>query len=146
MRKVWDQLKLKPWDYEIASLAEVSGNEHEAKNKVVMKWMQAGDFRPLRWMIKKEGVLRGPVLHLLARMLATDQLTLKGGRGRPQDLEAAARDEFAADTYEDSRTHLRLEDGKEVGSDDLFRAVGSVVGTGQESVRQAVTARRKRKR
>ena len=99
MRKIWTQLGLTPWEYEIASLADVSGNEHEAKNKVVTEWMRAGDFKPLLWMIKKEGILRGPALSLLARMLATGQLTFKGGPGRPQDPEAAVRDQFAADTY-----------------------------------------------
>src|SRR5262245_24061386 len=142
MRKIWTQLGLTPWEYEIASLAEVSGNEHEAKNKVVTEWMRAGDFKPLLWMIKKEGVLRGPVLGLLAHMIATGQLTLQRGRGRQPDPEAAARDQFAADTYEDCRTDPELE---KVRSDDLFRSVGSISGVGEDSVRQAVTTKRKPK-
>ena len=142
MRKIWTQLGLTPWEYEIARLAEISGNEHEAKNKVVMEWMRAGDFKPLLWMIKKEGILRGPVLSLLAEMLATGQLTIQKSKGRPQDREAAARDQFVAATYEDCRTDPEL---KEVRSEDLFRSVGSISGVGEDSVRQAVTEKRKRK-
>ena len=142
MRKIWTQLGLTPWEYEIARLAEISGNEHEAKNKVVMEWMRAGDFKPLLWMIKKEGILRGPVLSLLAEMLATGQLTIQKSKGRPQDPEAAARDQFVAATYEDCRTDPEL---KEVRSEDLFRSVGSISGVGEDSVRQAVSEKRKRK-
>ena len=142
MRKIWTQLGLTPWEYEIASLAEVSGNEHEAKNKVVMKWMRAGDFNPLLWMIEKEGILRGPALGLLAQMLATGRLRVKKGRGRPQDPETAAKDQFAAATYEDCRNDPEL---KDVRSDDLFRSVGSISSVGEESARQAVTTKRKRK-
>jgi len=142
MRKIWTQLGLTPWEYEIASLAEVSGNEHEAKNKVVMKWMRAGDFNPLLWMIEKEGILRGPALGLLVQMIATDQLVVKKGPGRPQDPEAAAKDQFAAATYEDCRNDPEL---KDVRSDDLFRSVGSISSVGEESARQAVTTKRKRK-
>jgi|SRR5262249_38526735 len=142
MRKIWTQLGLTPWEYEIARLAEVSGNEHEAKNKVVMEWMRAGDFNPLLWMVKKERILREPVLTLLVEMITTGQLTVKKGRGRPQDPETAAKDQFAADTYEDCRNDPEL---KEVRSDDLFRSVGSISSVGEESARQAVTTKRKRK-
>ena len=142
MRKIWTQLGLKPWEYEIARLAEINGNEHEAKNKVVMDWMRAGDFDPLLWMIKKEGILRGPALGLLAQMLATGRLRVKKGRGRPQDPETAAKDQFAAATYEDCRNDPEL---KDVRSDDLFRSVGSISSVGEESVRHALTTKRKGK-
>jgi hypothetical protein len=90
--------------------------------------------------LKKERLLRGPVLGLLREMIDTGQLTVKTGRGRRPDPEAAIRDEFAADTYEDF-----LKD-HQVSSDDLFRVIGSVTGVGDDSVRQAVTAKRKPKR
>jgi hypothetical protein len=140
MRKIWEQLGLKPWEYEFNSIAAETGmTAHEAKNKVVMKWMQAGDFRPLVWMIKKEGMLRQPIVNLLAEMLASGQLSFKRRRGRSPDPEAGARDQFAADTYEDCSTDPELAG---VGSDELFRTVGSISGVGEDSVRQAVTAKR----
>ena len=143
-RKIWTQLGLESWEYEFNSVAVETGTTaHEAKNKVVMEWMRAGNFQPLLWMIKKEGMLRQPIVNLLAQMIATGQLTFKKGRGRRTDPEAAARDRFAADTYEDCRTDPELE---EVTSDDLFRTVGSVVATGEDSVRQAVKNKRKPKR
>jgi hypothetical protein len=137
MRKIWEQLGLTPWDYEINLIAEQSGDLHKAKSLVIMKWMKAGDLRPLLAQIRKEGVLRGPVLGLLVQMIETGELTYRKGRGHPQDPEAAARGQFAADTYEDFQ--------EEVGSGDLFRAIGKVTGVGEESVRQAVTNRRKPK-
>ena len=39
MTKIWDKLKLDPWDYEIAALSDDSGMPwHLAQSKVVMKW------------------------------------------------------------------------------------------------------------
>jgi hypothetical protein len=143
MRKIWNQLGLTPWDYEINLLADQEGMDlHKAKSLVIMKWMKAGDARPLLAQIKKEGVLRGPALGLLVQMIESGQLTFKKGRGHPQDPEASARDKFAADTYEE----FLKDDQVKVGSDDLFRAIGSVTGTGEESVRQAVTNKRKPKK
>jgi hypothetical protein len=138
MRKIWNQLGLDPWDYEINLLADKGMNAWKAKSFVIMKWMQAGDLRPLSAAIKKDGVLRGPVLGLLAQMIESGQLTFRKGRGRPDDPEAAARDQFAADIYED---FLRE---NQVSSDDLFRAIGSVSGASEESVRQAVTNKRRK--
>jgi hypothetical protein len=145
MRKVWDQLKLKPWDYQIARLGEAQGLSWDAaREAVVMEWMRAGNFDPLLAMIKESriGVRHGPVLNLLVKMIESGQLTLQRGNGRPLDPEAAARDKFVADTYEDCRTDPEL---KEVRSEDLFRSVGSISGVGEDSVRQAVTDKRKRK-
>src|SRR5215467_6452150 len=131
MRKIWTQLGLEPWDYEIALRAEQGMPEHEAKSFVIMRWMKAGDARPLLAAIKKTGVLRGPVLRLLAQMLETGQLTFKQGPGRPPDPEAGVRDLFAADTYEDVQKDEDIQNAQ-VKSDDLFRAIGSVTGVGHE--------------
>jgi hypothetical protein len=147
MTKIWDQLKLDPWDYEIAVLGDTSGMPwHQARSKVVMKWMRAGDFRPLLAMIKETGILRGPEVGLLAQMLASGQLVLRNGPGRPPDPEAAVRDQFAADTYEDCRECFRVDDtGEPIPSDVLFDVLGSITGVGEDSVRQAVKAKRKSK-
>jgi hypothetical protein len=139
MRKIWTDLDLTPWDYEINLLAEQEGmNPWVAKSHVIMKWMKAGDFRPLLAQIKKEGVLRGPALGLLVQMIERGELAFKKGRGHPNDPEASARDQFAADTYEEF-----LKDA-EVASDDLFRTIGKVTGSSVESVRQAVTTKRRK--
>jgi hypothetical protein len=140
MRKPWNELGLTPWDYEINLLADQKGmNPWVAKSHVIMRWMQAGDFRPLLAQIKKEGVLRGPALGLLVRMIESGELTFRKGRGRPNDPEASVRDQFAADTYEEF-----LKD-HQVSSDDLFRVIGKVTAASVESVRQAVTTKRKAK-
>jgi hypothetical protein len=140
MKKVWNQLGAGPWDYEIDALrVEQRMDLYKAKCLVIMKWMQAGDLRPMLAAIKKDGVLRGPVLGLLVQMIESGQLAFKkGGRGRRPDPEAAVRDHLAADIYEDF-----LKD-HQVSSDDLFRAIGSVAGVSVESVRQAVTTKRRR--
>ena len=139
MRKIWTQLGLEPWEYETAYRAEQGMPEHEAKSFVIMRWMKAGDFRPLLAAIKKNGLLREPVLGLLVQMLESGELTFKQGPGRPLDPEAAVRNMFAADTYEDFLRHYQ------VSSEGLFEVVGSVSGVGHESVRQAVKAKRKSK-
>jgi hypothetical protein len=138
MKKVWNQLGAGPWDYEIDALrVEQAMDLYKAKCLVVMKWMVAGDFRPLLASIKKEGVLRGPALGLLVRMLETGELTFREkGRGRRPDPEAAVRNRLVADVYEDF---------PEVGSGDRFKAIGSVAAVSEKTVRQAVTSRRKSK-
>jgi hypothetical protein len=140
MRKVWSQLGLTPWDYEIAFRAERGMPEHEAKSLVIMRWLKAGDHRPLLAAIKEEKILRGPVLRLLAQMLESGELAFKKkGRGRPLDPEADARNLFTADTYEDFLKHYK------VGSDDLLDTIGKVSGVSEESARRALTNRRKSK-
>jgi hypothetical protein len=139
MKKVWDQLKIDPWDYEIELRIEQGMERWEATGHVVSRWMRAGDLRPLSAIAKRQGVLRGPILGLLVQMIDEGRLVVPAGRGRPQDPEADARDEFAADTYEEF-----LKDPIGVGSDDLFGAVARVCGVSEQVVRQAVTARRSR--
>ena len=140
MTKVWDKLKLDPWDYEI-ELRDAQGMaRHKAEEHVIQRWMQAGDLRPLSALIRKHGLLAGPILTLLMQMIDNGWLVVNRGRGRPTDPEADARDEFAADTYEDFQQYYK------VGSDDLFRAVAAVCGVSEQIVRQAVTARRNQRR
>jgi len=149
-RRIWDQLSqlgVTPWGYKIASLRKAGMPEDEAKNKVVMEWMQAGNFRPLLARIKETGLLRGPVLDLLAQMLDSSQLTLRSGPGRPPDPEAAVRDQFAADVYEDCRKCFVVDDtGRPIPSGVLFEIVGSMTDVGGDSVRSAVKAKRKSNR
>jgi hypothetical protein len=138
MRKIWNQLGLEPWDYEIALRIDLGMDQQKAKELVIRRWMQAGDLRPLSAAVKKDGLLRGSVLRLLVQMIDTGQLKVPAKQGHPQVPEAAARDEFAADTYEEFlKDHV-------VGSDDLFRAVAEVCGVSEQSVRQAVTDRRRK--
>src|SRR5262245_22261339 len=149
MKKLWNQLGLDPWDWEIEMRIEQGMDQYQARDHVIRRWMQAGDLRPLSAAIKKHGhlVLRGPILGLLVQMIDTGQLVVPAGRGRPQDPEADARDEFAADTYEEFLQLLKDEpmvddDGHGVRSDHLFEAVAAVCGVSVQVVRQAVTARR----
>jgi len=144
----WDQAGLTLWDYKIDSLRVAGMSEDDARNAVVMEWMRAGDFRPLLAMIKNSRIgLRGPVLGLLAQMLASGQLVLRAaGPGRPPDPEAAVRSEFVADVYDDCRKSLRDDDaGGPVRSEVLFEAVGKMAGVGDESVKKAVKAKRKQR-
>jgi hypothetical protein len=136
MTKVWDKLKLDPWDYEIELRVDQGMDRNKAEELVIQRWMQAGDLRPLSALIRKHGLLAGPILTLLMQMIENGWLVVNRGRGRPEHPVAATRDEFAADTYLDFQQYYK------VGSDDLFRAVAAVCGVSEQTVRQAVTARR----
>lgn len=138
MTKVWDKLKLDPWDYEIELRVEQGMDRHKAEEHVICRWMLAGNLKPLSATIRKHGLLAGPILTLLMQMIENGWLVVNRGRGRPTEPEAATRDEFAADTYEDFQRYYK------VGSDDLFRAVAAVCGVSEQTVRQAVSARRSR--
>src|SRR5262249_51155789 len=128
MTKVWDKLGLEPWDYEIAFRSDQGMDQHKAEELVIRRWMRAGDLRPLSSMIRKHGLLAGPILATLLKMIDKGQLVVNRSKGRPQDPEADARDEFAADTYEDFQQYYK------VGSDDLFRAVAAVCGVSEQVV------------
>jgi hypothetical protein len=142
MKKVFDQLERQglmagPWDYEIDALRVEQGMKlYKAKCHVIMQWMMDGDLRPLLASIKENGVLRGPPLTLLVRMIENGELAFKGrGRGRHPDREAAVRNELIADMYE--------EFSKEgVGSDPLVQAIGSVGAVSEKTVWQAVRDKR----
>jgi len=138
MKKVWNQLGLDPWDFEIVLRVDQGMDEQKAKEHVIQRWMEAGDLRPLSAAAKKQGWVRGPVLALLVKMIDEGQLVVNKGRGRPQDPEAAVRDEFAADTYEEFLKYYEIE------SADLFETVAAVCGVSEQVVRQAVTVRRSR--
>jgi hypothetical protein len=140
VKKVLERMGLEHWEFEIHRLREGGMSEPDAKNKVVMDRMLAGNFRPLLTIIRSEGVLRGPALRLLAQMLADKRLVFKKkGRGRPTDPEADFRDELIADAYDHWRSHG-------VSHEDLTRAIGEVGGVSPDSVRQTVTKHRKPKR
>jgi hypothetical protein len=139
MRKIWSQLGLDPWEWEINLLIEQGTEEYKAKSLVIMSWMKAGDARPLLWAIKKNGMLRGPVLGLLAQMLESGELTFRKGRGRRRDPEAAARDKWIADTYDDFKKYYQIDDG------ELVDTLGSATGVSEESARRALTNKRKSK-
>jgi|SRR6516165_6545528 hypothetical protein len=143
MKKVFDQLEREglaagPWDYEIDALRVEEGMSlWEAQCHVITKWMVVGNFGPLLASIKENGVLRGPALTLLVRMLETGELTFKEkGRGRRPDPEAAVRNRLIADVYED----LRKEG---FSHDDLSGAIGRVAGYSEETAKRAVTTKRK---
>lgn len=150
MRKVWSQLKsqlnLEPWDWEMNLLHDQGMDPYKAECLVITKWMKAGNFKPMLASIRENKVLRGPALGLLVKMIESGQLTFKKGRGRPPDPEAAVRNLLSADTYEDFLKEEQdfLRDHR-VNSEGLFRAIGSLGGRSEESIRQAVTAKRKAK-
>ena len=145
MRKIWGQIGVEPWDWEINLMVEEGMDHHKAKSIVVMEWMKAGNPKPLLALIREEKMLRGPALWLLVQMIETGQLVFKKGRGRRPDPEAAARRLFEADTYEEMLKEKEFLKDYEVNSDVLFRAIAAVTGVSEESVRQALTASRKPK-
>ena len=146
---VWDRLGVKPWDYEIDCLRVEGMPEHEARNKVVMQWMQVGDFRPLLAMIRESqlGVLRGPVLNLLVQMLANGRLKLSGGPGgRPFNPEIAVRDQVVADVFEDCRECFLVDEtGEPIPVHVLVEILGGMACVSEDSIRQVLKARRKSK-
>ena len=52
MKKVWNQLGLDPWDFEIVLRVDQGMDEQKAKEHVIQRWMEAGDLRPLSARLK----------------------------------------------------------------------------------------------
>jgi hypothetical protein len=104
--------------------------------------MLHGNFKPLIAAIHAGHNLDKVVLHMLASMLEGSELfsvhlqPVSRGRGRVRAMrpENTVRDFVIAQVYEAT-------DGS---SDEVFAALAKVVGTSEKTVRQAVTARRKK--
>jgi hypothetical protein len=141
MKKVLEKLGMKEWQLRINRLqAEEGLSEFEARHKVVMEYMQWGDFKPLLWIIRESKFgLRGPALDLLAKMIAEGRLELKLDHGRPFNPKADEIGKLAADTYEDVLKYY------DVKTEGLREAIADEAGISVETVKKAVTKRRKRK-
>ena len=113
-----------------------------ARTVVIVRWMLHGNFKPLIAAIHAGHNLDKVVLHMLASMLEGSELfsvhlqPVSRGRGRVRAMrpENTIRDFAIAQVYEAT-------DGN---SDEVFAALSKVVGTSEKTVRQAVTARRKK--
>ena len=73
-----------PWEVEAAALAEhLKLDPDEARDVVVIRWMQRGDDRPLAAALR-DGPLGGAVLSQLLKMVDEGQFTAKRKRGAPR--------------------------------------------------------------
>lgn len=130
-----------PWGVEASFYVDERGiTADKARTLVIMRWMCHGDLAPLAAAIEDGQDLDKAVLSLLAKMIWEGQLTVKPkGRGRPHSLKGDLRDMVAAELYEDLCKQF---DGD---SDERFDFVAEIFRTSHQSVRQAVTAYRKRR-
>jgi hypothetical protein len=70
-------------------------------------------------------------------MAFNGRLTVVKKRGRPRSLDAEIRNMIGAVAYENNSSTEK--------SKELFERIGGVMGTSHQSIRQAVTAHRKRR-
>jgi len=137
MTKPWDQLGVKPWDFETQFYVDDGANPGGARIAVILKWMSQGDLRPLAAAIKEGHHIPKMVLGWLAYMIDEGQVVVKArARGRQRKLENGPRNLLAGLAY-------HHHSGSGLNSEKLFEAIAEVMGTSPESVRQAVTIYRK---
>ena len=85
-----------PWEVEAAALAEhLKLDPDQARDVVVIRWMQRGDDRPLAAALR-DGPLSGAVLSQLLKMVDEGQFTAKRKRGAPRQPSKRIRDIFIA--------------------------------------------------
>ena len=114
-----------------------------ARTVVIVRWMLHGNFKPLIAAINAGDNLDKVVLNMLASMLEGSKMfpvhlqPVSRGRGRVRAMrpENMIRDWAIARVYEAT-------DGK---SDEVFAALAKVVGVSDQTIRQAVTADRKKR-
>jgi hypothetical protein len=130
------------WDVETEFfIKERDCDPHMARTIVILRWMGHGDFRPLIAAIDAGHNLDKAVLNALALMLEGDKRfparlqPLLHRRGRAMRPENWIRNLTAAREYE-------AEDGK---SDEVFAYIAKTIGKSDRTVRQAVTAFRKKR-
>jgi hypothetical protein len=106
---------------------------HAAKTATVLRWMLAGNYKPLAAAIRA-GETDWACLELLAEQIEQRRVVLKWGkRGRPKDPEAIIRSLVAAGTYEQNR-------------DVDFAELAAALGMSEKSVQAAVTDYRRKAR
>jgi hypothetical protein len=132
------------WDIETEIYIKNGSDPDEARTVVILKWMWYGNFKPLIAEINAGHSLDTVVLYTLARMLEGSEqfpvrlqpVSHRRGRSRTQRPENIIRDSIAAQAYEDADA-----DGK---SDEVFDYIAKAIGKSDRTVRQAVTAHRKK--
>jgi hypothetical protein len=135
------------WDDEIAIYVEGGTDPDKARTVTILRWLWCGDLRPLEAAIVEGQDLDQSVLNLLADMISSDAtrngspppyrlkaLPLRG-RGRPKRQEPRMREIALARAYE-ARSPSN--------SDLAFEEIAEAVGVSPSTVRQAVTAYRKK--
>ena len=132
------------WDTEAQLyINEFGMNLATARTVVIVRWMLHGNFKPLIAAINAGDNLDKVVLNMLASMLEGSKMfpvhlqPVSRGRGRVRAMrpENMIRDWAIARVYEAT-------DGK---SDEVFAALAKVVGVSDQTIRQAVTADRKKR-
>jgi hypothetical protein len=132
------------WDVETEFYINERGEDPDtARTVVILRWMWHGNFKPLIAAIDAGHNLDKAVLNALALMLEGDEkfpvrlqpVSGRRGRGRAQRPENMIRNLIAARAYE-------AEDGK---SDEVFAYIAKAIGKSDRTVRQAVTAFRKKR-
>jgi hypothetical protein len=120
-----------PWEAEIGFHIKRGIDDEKARFFVIFRWMWQGDLRPLSAAIWKGHVIDEEVLTLLAMMIDDGRLAVvPGKRGRPREPSKFIRDHVAALLYENGK-----------GS---FEWIAEALGTSEQTIRQAVTAHRRR--
>jgi hypothetical protein len=130
------------WDVEIEFYIKERGvDPDKARMAVILRWMMHGNFKPLIAAIDRGHNIDKPVLTVLAIMLEGDKRfpvrlqLVSRRRGRAVCPENWIRNLTAARAYEAA-------DGK---SDDVFADIAKTFGKSDRTIRQAVTALRKKR-
>jgi hypothetical protein len=127
-----------PWDTEIAYYINKRDIEpQKALTFTILRWMYHGDLRPLAAAIVDGYELDEAVLNMLAGLIREGRLNVVPKRkGRPKDPSKFSRNIVAGLAY----------DGHAGKSDEAFASIAKAIGRSESSVRQAVTALRKRQK
>jgi hypothetical protein len=122
-----------PWEIEANGLAKhLKLDPDQARDVVVIRWMQRGDDRPLAAALR-DGPLGGAVLSQLLKMVEEGQFTAKRKRGAPRQPSKNIRDLFIAAQYE----------GRSGKSADAIQALAKEFNIGDEAIRRAIKRRPK---
>ena len=134
-----------PWEIEVAFYTnDRDFDPEEARIFMMLRWLYAGDLRPLEAAIVEGRAIDRAVLNLLADMILSDTSRLgkpppyrlkaeKLQRGRPKKPELFARGVVAAREYERHTGN----------SDEGFERIANELGISPQTARQHVTAFRK---
>ena len=133
---------------EVKYLIDKGNDPENARTFVILRWMLHGDLRPLVAAIDEGQKLDKAVLNMLASMIDGDtrlspdyqlKAVPRRGRGRPKDPSKDVQRWMSVLAYDANTGNSK---GK---SKESFKKIAGVLGLSESSVRQYVTASRKRR-
>jgi hypothetical protein len=133
---IFDLIRHRAWEIEVEMHIEHGVDPYDAWMATVLRWMQAGDLRPLAAAWKEGHEPDGNILDLLSDMIEDGRLKVHNTGGRPTEPALTIRDMCIASYYDGAIAY-----GKSFEA--ALEGLAKAFGTSPETIRKVVERLRK---